>query len=161
MTAHLNWAFSLEYNKDHTSLTVKFSPKYKNDQQLPYSELTFSQDDIAEFIHRYDYRKLDYFIQVKIDHVFDTLMRFNFKKGKYPLRTLAVCHINAEGLTCVNFEEIDMIELKNEYQKQQNNDPRCRFEIENASDIIIDDRKLKKELHQHIAYMTYRDLNVI
>lgn len=160
-TAHLNWAFLLEYQKDHSTLTLRFSPAYVENHQLPYQELTFNEKDISEFIHRYDYRKLDYFVKVKIDHVFDTLMRFNFKKSKYPLRTLAVCHLNEDGMTCVNFEEIDLIELKNLYQNQHKTTSNCKFDILNTSGINIEDQKLKNELHQHIQYMTYRDLNVI
>ena len=56
-------------------------------------------------MHRYDYRKLDYFCQIGITSVFDTLMRFTIKKSKYPLRTIAICHLNDHGMSCINFEE--------------------------------------------------------
>lgn len=153
----LNWAFFLDYKTDKCALNFKFSPWFIQEHQLPFKELTILEEDIIQIIHRYDYRKLDYFVNVKIDYVFDTLMRFNFTKGKYPLRTLAVCHINESGLSCVNFEESQLLKVKDLLFERKH----FQIEINNRVDMKLTDQVLSSGLNSHLSYMTSRDLNIL
>ncbi|GEM_PF-958270 len=157
----LNWAFLLEYNKDNTSLTLQFSPWFIDQHQLLFEELTFDEKDIIQIIHRYDYRKLDYFVNVKMDQVFDTLMRFNLTKGKFPFRTLAVCHLNENGLSCVNFEEEPLLQLKKQFRQQHKSRLNYKVAIENKDDMHMNDHVLTAGIYKHLAHMTYRDLNIL
>jgi hypothetical protein len=79
---------------------------------LENATLTFDQLTMSDFIHKYDYRKLSYFVTLNPNKTFDTLMRFKFEHQKGYIKTQAVCEITSKGFSCVHIEVLDIMKTK-------------------------------------------------
>ncbi len=65
------WAFYMKYEKNKKEMTIFFSNRMKQMMELSLDSMSFSEDDLKEFIHKYDQRKLDYFSNQKINGPFN------------------------------------------------------------------------------------------
>lgn len=154
----INWAFLLDYDKNSGNLYVKFSNQFMEDNQLKDTNLSLLSHEICTFLHRYDCRKLSYFSQTDLEETFDTLMRFTIKKSKYPLRTIAICKLNDHGMSCVNFEEsklVNLRKLKNMSHEKKINKP---VGIINAHDLSNDYQTILKKIETQLTKIVERNI---
>jgi len=100
------WAFYLKYEKTNKEMTIFFSNRMKQLMELSTDSMTLSENELKEFVHKYDQRKLDYFSNQKLTGPFNTTMRFKTTHGKSYLRTLAICQINPHGFDCITIDDL-------------------------------------------------------
>jgi hypothetical protein len=106
------WLFHLDYDHISQKITIRLSEVMRNKINTKSEKLLFSNSSIHEFIHKYDYRKLSYFVALNPSGTFDTLMRFKFQDQKGYIKTQAVCEMTPKGFSCVHIEVLDIIKTK-------------------------------------------------
>lgn len=112
MQYQVPWIFHLSYNHSKREMTIMYSSKFALDNHMESTMMSLDDQQIKEFIHKYDYRKLDYFVSQVLPNPFDTLMRFTLPNQKTYIRTQAVCHVEHQHLLCVLFEEKTIFSLQ-------------------------------------------------
>lgn len=157
----INWAFLLDYDKESGNLDVKFSNKFIEDYQLENTTISLSNHEIYTFLHRYDFRKLDYFCQSDIQETFDTLMRFTINKNKYPLRTIAICKLNNHGMSCINFEESKLFKLRKLKRVNYANKVTQPIGITNACDLLDDHQIIISKIEAHLSKIVERNREMV
>jgi hypothetical protein len=109
---HIPWLFHLDYDHVNHKMTIRLSEVMRNKIHTTSETLFFSNSSIHEFIHKYDYRKLSYFVTLNPNKTFDTLMRFKFQDQKGYIKTQAVCEMTPRGFSCVHIEVLDIMKTK-------------------------------------------------
>ena len=99
------WAFYIKYEKTKKEMTIFFSNRMKQLMELSLDSMTLSENELKEFVHKYDQRKLAYFSNQTITGPFNTTMRFKTTHGKSYLRTLAICQIDHLGFHCITIDD--------------------------------------------------------
>jgi len=157
----LNCSFILDYNMEQIALDINFSKQFVAQYNLSFEELSLIEKEITIFLHRYDYRKLNYFVETGISEVFDTLMRFTFKKCKYPLRTVAVCKVTKKGLRCAHFEESKIVQLR----KLKRSDLSVKLlkyvNIDNEIEVLSRQHTFVNEIKAHLVEIIDRDQKIV
>ncbi|MFH0767141.1 MAG: hypothetical protein ABII85_03830 [Bacillota bacterium] len=156
----LNWAFLLIYDKNDIAMNIKFSNQFIEDYQLSYRELMLVEKEIASYLHRYDYKKLEYFSNIETPLVFDTLMRFKFKKCKHSLRTIAICSVQENGLSCINFLESKVMNVRRLIRKNLSINSIKLINIENESELKDIDQTFLTDLYAHLEHIMERVLKI-
>ncbi len=157
----LNCAFLLEYNTKQITLNINLSKQFVEKNKLKYTELALTNNELSKFVHRYDYRKLDYFVESEISGIFDTLMRFTLKKCKYPLRTVAICKVTNNGLKCAHFEESKIVQLRNSRLSELSNKQIKRVNIENENEVLGKQHTFISEVKSHLACIIDREQKIV
>jgi hypothetical protein len=157
----LNCSFLLNYDTEQVSLDISFSDQFTKKYELSYDELSLIEKEITHFLHRYDYRKLNYFVEAGIAEVFDTLMRFTFKKSKYPLRTVAVCKVTKKGLSCVHFEESNIVQLRKLKRSDSSTKLVKYVNIENENELQRSQHAFISEVKQHLVQIIARNQKIV
>lgn len=106
------WAFVMSYHHHQQTMTIQCSKTLKHALELKHDNFQLKHQDILEFVHKYDLRKLDYFTKVDLQETFDTLIRFRFSPIGLYMRTIAVCQRNANGFSCIHVMEEDMLKVR-------------------------------------------------
>ena len=70
------WAFYMKYEKTKKEMTIFFSNRMKQMLELSLDSMTLTENELKEFVHKYDQRKLDYFSNQKMTGPFNRTMRF-------------------------------------------------------------------------------------
>lgn len=130
------WAFYMKYEKNKKEMTIFFSNRMKQMMELSLDSMSFSEDDLKEFIHKYDQRKLDYFSNQKINGPFNTTMRFKTTHGKSYLRTLAICQIDHHGFHCLTIEDGFLHKMNQSLLTAKTDIKQLKIEIEEVDKII-------------------------
>ena len=112
MQYQVPWIFHMSYDHKKRDMKIMFSNQFVLDNHIDSSTLTLDDDQIKSFIHKYDYRKLEYFVSQELPNPFDTFMRFSIPNQKTYIRTQAVCHVDRKVLMCVLFEEKTIFTLQ-------------------------------------------------
>lgn len=113
----LHWLFHLTYNKKTKEAIFKPSNYFKEIDSLVSESFVMDDQLIKHYIHKYDYRKLEYFSNMQMKGNFDTLLRFKTQDGKQYYRTQAVCHTTKDGFECLHFKEIEVFKLTRDIMK--------------------------------------------
>lgn len=111
-TYQIPWLFYMDYQHLNQKIEIKFSYELKQRLNFPYEIMHIEKDELTEVIHKYDFRKLAYFADLKAITSFDTLMRFKFNHQKGYIKTQAICEITPKGFSCVHIEVLDIIKTK-------------------------------------------------
>lgn len=135
MEYQVPWILHMKYDRKKQEMTVIFSERYVKILQLESNMLTLNDEQIKEFIHKYDYRKLIYFTTETVSSPFDTLIRFKKPNEKSYIRTNAVCHIDRKNLLCVHFEEKDIFNLQHKMSEQHLMPMNIQVAIDQLDDI--------------------------
>ncbi len=106
------WAFYMKYNLRQKTMTIHLSKDMMTKCELPLEMLNLDDTEIKEFIHRYDYRKLDYFSTHPIQGIFDTTFSLKTTHGKNYLKTKAICQKTTYGISCLLIEDIHIHKMK-------------------------------------------------
>ena len=130
------WAFYMKYEKTKKEMTIFFSNRMKQMMELSLDSMSFSEDDLKEFIHKYDQRKLDYFSNQKITGPFNTAMRFKTLHGKSYLRTLAICQLDHNGFHCLTIEDVFLHKMNQSLISTKTDIKQLKIEIEDVDKII-------------------------
>ncbi|MDX9690932.1 MAG: hypothetical protein RBT45_00655 [Acholeplasmataceae bacterium] len=109
---NLSWIFYFQFNQKEESAKAFFSKKYQEKYELPNQLYELDQEHLRAFVHKYDYRKLEYFSKNEVKGYFDTLLRFKISTQKGYLRTQAICHSTKEGFTCMLFHDKELMKLQ-------------------------------------------------
>ncbi len=110
----LPWLLYLKYDHHEQRMTIHLSDHMKNKVDAEDAIINFQLDEIAECIHKYDYRKLKFFSEeMPSDSTFDTLIRFKFNELKQPIKTHAICQKTSKGFECIHVAEMDLLKTKN------------------------------------------------
>jgi len=112
MQYQVPWIFHLSYNHKKREMKIMFSNQFVLDNHMDSNVMTLDDVQTKMFIHKYDYRKLEYFVSQELPNPFDTLMRFSIPKQKTYIRTQAVCHVEQQHLMCVLFDEKTIFTLQ-------------------------------------------------
>ncbi|MCF7930540.1 MAG: hypothetical protein K9L02_03405 [Acholeplasmataceae bacterium] len=155
------WAFLLNYDKNSKQLNIEFSDQFMIDNHLEQSHMTFHDDEICTFLHRYDCRKLGYFCETNIKDTFDTLMRFTIKKSKYPLRTIAICKLNDRGMSCIHFEEAKLVRLRKLKLKDKPQKISKLIDIANSKDLSTVSQRFFSKIDQYLAKIIERNQEMV
>ncbi|MCR3906426.1 MAG: hypothetical protein NUK62_05330 [Tenericutes bacterium] len=155
----LPWAFYMKYNNRSKEMTLYLSKRFKEKSELSLTQMTLHKNDIEEFIHRYDYRKLSYFSVLKLNEPFDTVMRFKMSHGKSYLKTYAICQTEQSGFHCIHIEEKYLFKIHKNIRSSELfasnlnidiEDLEIINEFESAQNLV----KIKGHLHQLILRMS-------
>lgn len=119
MEYQIPWVLHMNYDRKKREMTVIFSNHYAHTMQMDSTPFILNDNQIKEFVHKYDYRKLEYFTTASIDCPFDTLMRFKKPNQKDYIRTHAVCYLEHKNLYCIHFEEKDVFDFRRKAVKQE------------------------------------------
>ncbi|MDO9628778.1 MAG: hypothetical protein Q7I99_02655 [Acholeplasmataceae bacterium] len=130
------WAFYMKYEKSKKQMTIFFSKRMKQLMELSLDSMILSEDDLKEFVHKYDQRKLDYFSNQKITGPFNTMMRFKTTHGKSYLRTLAICQIDQHGFHCITIEDMFLHKMNQLLASTKMDIKQVKIEIEELDKII-------------------------
>ena len=130
------WAFYMKYEKTKKEMTIFFSNRMKQMMELSLDSMSFSEEDLKEFIHKYDQRKLDYFSNQKINGPFNTTMRFKTTHGKSYLRTLAICQIDHHGFHCITIDDGYLHKMNQSLLSTKTDIKQLKIEIEELDKII-------------------------
>lgn len=155
------WAFLLDFDKNSKQLNIEFSDQFMIENHLQQNQMTFHNDEICTFLHRYDCRKLGYFCETDIKDTFDTLMRFTIKKSKYPLRTVALCKLNDHGMSCIHFEEAKLVRLRKLKRQEKTQKSSKLIDIANSSDLSTDSQSFFSKIDQYLAKIIERNQEVV
>jgi len=112
MQYQVPWIFHLSYDHKKREMKIMFSNQFAQDNHMDSNTMSLDDDQIKLFIHKYDYRKLEYFVSQVLPNPFDTLMRFSIPSQKTYIRTQAVCHVEQQHLMCVLFDEKTIFTLQ-------------------------------------------------
>jgi hypothetical protein len=112
MQYQVPWIFHLSYDHKKREMNIMFSNQFAQDNHMDSNAMSLDDDQIKLFIHKYDYRKLEYFVSQVLPNPFDTLMRFSIPNQKTYIRTQAVCHVEQQHLMCVLFDEKTIFTLQ-------------------------------------------------
>jgi hypothetical protein len=149
MQYQVPWIFHMSYDHKKRDMKIMFSNQFVLDNHIDSSTLTLDDDQIKSFIHKYDYRKLEYFVAQELPNPFDTLMRFSIPNQKTYIRTQAVCHVDRKVLMCVLFEEKDIFSLQKISDSQAIIDALSELEkIESVSQAIRWTKHLNHLIHR-------------
>jgi hypothetical protein len=113
MQYQVPWIFHMSYDHKKRDMKIMFSNQFVLDNHIESSIMILDDDQIKRFIHKYDYRKLEYFVSQELPNPFDTFMRFSIPNQKTYIRTQAVCHLDRQLLRCVMFDEKTIFTLQN------------------------------------------------
>ena len=106
------WSFFMMFDYDKNQLVIYFSDEIKRHLQAENNQIVLIGDDIREYIHKYDYRKLIYFSQNPLVQPFDTILRLRIPSTKPYLRTQAICQSHVHGFNCILIEDKYLHKLK-------------------------------------------------
>jgi len=153
------WAFYMKYNRKHKSLTLDLSKHMSHKLHMPMGEMTLNHQEIKHFIHKYDYRKLDYFSIMPIEGPFDTTLRFKDLDQKTYMRTHAVCQKDPSGFHCILFDDKDVHDMTLFYKQIKDIEP---IQIELAEGELqrtFESKQQIKIFQDHLAHIAKRDAN--
>ncbi|PKK97064.1 MAG: hypothetical protein CVV58_03185 [Tenericutes bacterium HGW-Tenericutes-3] len=157
----LSCSFTLDYNVEQVTLDLHFSKQFALKYKMTSDQLSLIETEITKFLHRYDYRKLNYFYETGITEVFDTLMRFTFRKCKYPLRTVAVCKVTKTGLKCAHFEEVTIVKLRKSKRLDHLKVPLKFVNIENFEEVLDKQKSFLTDVKAHLVEIIDRDQKIV
>ena len=154
------WAFYMKYDTHQKQMTLELSHQMLSKLHVSFDELILENEDIKSFVHKYDYRKLEYFGHLKTDGPFDTTFRFKSFDGKSYLRTHAICQKSSEGFSCVLFEDQVLNQLGITYKNIIKQDQHVQIELdEQELEKTLDNRHEVKVLKKHLTQMMARATN--
>ena len=152
MQYQVPWIFHMCYDQKKREMKVLYSNQFANDNHINQNVMTLDDNQIKLFIHKYDYRKLDYFISQVLPNPFDTLLRFSIPNQKTYIRTQAVCHVEHQNLMCVLFEEKAIFTLQSISDSQAMIDAISELEqIESANQASKCLKHLNQLIHRPIG----------
>lgn len=130
------WSFYMKYEKNKKEMTIFFSNRMKQLLELSLDSMSLSENELKEFIHKYDQRKLDYFSNQKINGPFNTSMRFKTTHGKSYLRTIAICQNDHHGFHCIMIDDGFLHKANQSLLTTKTDVKQIRIEIEELDKII-------------------------
>jgi hypothetical protein len=129
------WLLYSKYDNQQKKMIIHMSNHMKSKINSETDTLFLNFDEIIDFIHKYDYRKLNYFSSHPTHSTFDTLIRFKFDNLKQPIKTHAVCQNTPHGFECIHVEEIDVIKTKRFLKNEQFNDLKQKINWNDENDL--------------------------
>ena len=149
MQYQVPWIFHLSYDHKKREMKIMFSNQFAQDNHMDSNAMSLDDDQIKSFIHKYDYRKLEYFVSQVLPNPFDTLMRFSIPNQKTYIRTQAVCHVEQKHLMCVLFDEKTIFTLQKISDSQATIDAQSDLEkIESANQATRFLKHLNQLIHR-------------
>ena len=103
-TVNIRWAFYLSYNHLLEELILHPSEICRQNYMTEH-EIRLNLDQMKLWIHKYDFRKFNYFAKQSFKQPFDTTIRIKCEQIKGYLRTQAICQTTPEGFKCVLIED--------------------------------------------------------
>jgi hypothetical protein len=146
---HLAWAVFLTYDHKKEILILEISDTFKDKYHLDQKTMMLEERDIKSFIHKYDYKKFEYFSMQQLK-TFDTELKFRFDAHKPYIKTQAICQKTHHGFECVLIEEKVLFETKRSLSKVYQHDMDIEFlEKQDVKDHMKEGSlsKMKHQLH--------------
>jgi hypothetical protein len=107
------WSFYFQVNHEKKMVKIHLSEYFQKKEGLSIRYYVLSFDDVTNFLHKYDHRKLDYFFEKNMKETFDMLIRIkNFNKKKGYIKTHALCFIKDQVMHGLSIDYLDVIEAK-------------------------------------------------
>lgn len=118
MTYTLSWLFYFDYHTKKRLSHIQFSSYAVKRFSLKQQILDADDDTLRQLVHRYDYRKIEYFAEELLE-TFDTTIRFLVPNSKKMVRLKAVCKSHKDGFSCLMYDEYDLFKLQQKMNVQQ------------------------------------------
>lgn len=106
------WSFFMMFDYAKNELSIYLSEEIKRNLKQENSPIVLQGDDIRNYIHKYDYRKLIYFSKNPLVQPFDTVLRLRLPLSGPYIRTQALCKSHLQGFSCVLIEDKYLHKLK-------------------------------------------------
>ncbi|AUD65325.1 hypothetical protein BK011_06345 [Tenericutes bacterium MZ-XQ] len=107
------WSFYFQVHQDTKMVKLHLSEYFQNKEGLSNRYYVLSYDDVTNYLHKYDHRKLNYFFERNMKETFDMLIRIkNFNKKKGYIKTHALCYIKDDVMHCLSIDYLDVINAK-------------------------------------------------
>lgn len=107
------WSFYFQVHQDTKMVKLHLSEYFQKKEGLSNRYYVLSYDDVTNYLHKYDHRKLNYFFERNMKETFDMLIRIkNFNKKKGYIKTHALCYIKDDVMHCLSIDYLDVINAK-------------------------------------------------
>lgn len=106
------WSFFMMFDYAKNELSIHLSEEINRNLKQENSPIVLQGDDIRNYIHKYDYRKLIYFSQNPLVQPFDTVLRLRMLESSPYIRTQAICKSHPQGFSCILIEDKYLHKLK-------------------------------------------------
>ena len=151
------WSFYFQFNQVNQMLHIYLSTEFKKKELIPNNYYVLSYEDVKNFLHKHDLRKLNYFFDVEHYGMFDMILKikdFTRKKGYIKLHTL--CYIETDVMKCVSIDFMEIIKIKKMLDRHTLKID-ARLEIKDSNNIFIKFDNIKKiELEKHLHQLINR-----
>lgn len=138
-----------DYQKNQ--LTIHFSEEIRRQLEIEDHTMILEGDDIREYVHKYDYRKLIYFSQNPLVQPFDTMLRFRLPRAKDYIRTQAICKSHSKGFNCLLIEDRFIHKLRSLWILEDQKNRKITF-MEEALRIFESENEITL-FKTHLSYM--------
>lgn len=145
------WSFFMTFDYEKNQLVIHFSEEIRRQHQIDSESITLFGDDIRDYIHKYDYRKLIYFSQNPLVQPFDTILRFQLPQIKGHIRTQAICKSHVKGFNCLMIEDRFFHKLKPLWQLEDQKNRKILF-MDEMLHSLENDTELNL-FRTHLSYM--------
>ncbi len=153
-TLNVTWDFYLIYNHHKGELFLFPSHACQSNHDAP-SEIILNTAKMKLWIHKYDYRKFQYFAEQSLKQPFDTMLRLKCEKAKDYMRTQAICQSTPDGFHCVLIDDRRYHELSKKMIQDKLKEDHLIWIDEQLS--LYESSKYLRHLKQHLTKMVFRD----
>jgi hypothetical protein len=155
-TLNITWAFYLAYNHLKGELFLRSSNACQTDHETP-SEINLNLGQMKSIIHKYDFRKFQYFSERLFKEPFDTMLRLKCENTQEYIRTQAICESTSNGFHCVLIEDRRYHELSKKLASSKITEANFNWLDETLTH--YESLKHLKTIKQHLTQMIMRQTN--
>lgn len=104
-TFAIPWSYFMVFEYEKNTLSIYFSNELRQKYPNHEDHIIIHGDEIRNYIHRYDYRKLLFFSENPLIQPFDTFLRVKIIPTLGYVKTQAICKSHHKGFHCVLIED--------------------------------------------------------
>ncbi len=153
-TLNVSWDFYLVYNHHKGELFLHPSHACQTNHDAP-NEIILNSEQMRLWIHKYDYRKFQYFSEQSLKQPFDTMIRLRCEKTNDYIRTQAICQSTSDGFHCVLIDDRRYHELSKKMIEHKVKESNLIWLDEQLS--FYESSKSIRNIKQHLTRMIFRE----
>ena len=154
------WSFYFQVNQNTRMVKLHLSEYFQQKEGLSNRFYVLSYDDVTNYLHKYDHRKLNYFFERNMKETFDMLIRIkNFNKKKGYIKTHALCYIKEDIMHCLSIDYLDVIQAKKKLD-QMVLDHELSIDINYQIPMMYHTDIKLEALKEHLFHLMHREYTI-